>query len=108
MQHTFVENETMRCVFQPIENIYLTILTTKDSNIVEDLETLRLLQKVVQHYCPFGLDEGIVLQNSFELVFAFDDVISQGYRESVTLGQIISYAEMESAEERVHKEKVRE
>lgn len=66
----------MRCVFLPMEDNYLTIVTTKDSNIVEDLETLRLLQKVVQHYCPFGINEGVILNYSFEIVFAFDDVIS--------------------------------
>ena len=32
-QHTFVETESVRYVYQPIENLFLLILTTKSSNI---------------------------------------------------------------------------
>jgi hypothetical protein len=104
-QHNYIDQEACRFIFQPIESVYLVIITSKDSNIVEDLETLRLMYKVVQHYCPFGPDEGNVLKNSFDLALAFDDVIASGYRESVTLSQILTYSDMESAEERIFKEK---
>ena len=104
-QHTYIEHENVRFVYQPLENLYLVLITTKDSNIIEDIETLRLLYRVVQHYCPFGPDEVNVLKNCFELALAFDDIIALGYRESVTLGQILTYAEMESEEERLFREK---
>jgi hypothetical protein len=107
MQHTFVENEAVRYVYQPLESIYLVLVTSKNSNIVEDLETLRLLQKVVQHYCAFGVDEANILKYCFEMVWAFDDIVSLGYRESVTLGQVLTYTAMESAEERLYKEKLK-
>lgn len=35
----------MRYVYQPIENLFLLLVTNKASNIVEDLETLRMLSK---------------------------------------------------------------
>ena len=104
-QHTYIDHESARFVFQPLESLYLILITSKDSNIIEDIETLRLLYKVVQHYCPFGPDEANILKNSFELALAFDDVIALGYRESITLAQILTYAEMESAEERIFREK---
>lgn len=106
-QHSFVENESVRFIYQPIDSIYLVLVTTKDSNIVDNLETLRLLHKVVNHYCPFGLDEGLILKNSFDIILACDDVISFGHRESVTLNQLLTYADMESAEEKLYREKLK-
>lgn len=46
-QHTFVETETVRYVYQPLESLYLLLITNKGSNIMEDLETLRMLAKIV-------------------------------------------------------------
>merc|ERR1719384_232336 len=37
-----------------------------------------------------------------DIVFAFDEVVSFGHRESVTLSQIKSYTEMDSHEEKHH------
>lgn len=36
-----------RYVYQPLENLMVLVVTTKTSNIIEDLETLRLLAKSV-------------------------------------------------------------
>lgn len=46
-QHTYVETEDVRYVYQPIEVLYLILVTSKQSNILEDLETLRMLSKLV-------------------------------------------------------------
>ncbi|KAK1272723.1 Coatomer subunit delta-1 [Acorus gramineus] len=101
-QHTYVETENVRYVYQPIEALYLLLVTNKQSNILEDLETLRLLSKLVPEY-SLSLDEEGVCSAAFELIFSFDEVISLGHKESVTVTQVKQYCEMESHEEKLHK-----
>ncbi|GLT62840.1 hypothetical protein SLA2020_354430 [Shorea laevis] len=101
-QHTYVENENVRYVYQPIELLYLVLLTNRQSNILEDLDTLRTLSKLVPEYA-LSLDEEGVCKTAFELIFAFDEVISLGHKENATVAQIKQYCEMESHEEKLHK-----
>jgi hypothetical protein len=46
-------------------------------------------------------DERDILNNSFELLFAFDEIISEGYRENVNLSQVKNNIDMESHEEKI-------
>ncbi|KAI3445579.1 hypothetical protein Pfo_002244 [Paulownia fortunei] len=101
-QHTYVETENIRYVYQPIESLYLLLVTSKQSNILEDLETLRLLSKLVPEY-SYSLDEEGIGKTAFEILFAFDEVISLGHKENVTVAQVKQYCEMESHEEKLHK-----
>ncbi|KAK9809010.1 hypothetical protein WJX72_007862 [[Myrmecia] bisecta] len=101
-QHTYVETENVRYVYQPMEGLYLLLVTNKSSNILEDVETLRLLSKVVPEVVP-SMDEDGIGHGAFDLIFAFDEVISLGYRDSVTAQQVKQNTEMESHEEKLHK-----
>ncbi|KAL0709205.1 hypothetical protein Bca4012_016183 [Brassica carinata] len=101
-QHTYFETESVRYVYQPIEALFLLLVTTKQSNILQDLDTLRLLSKLVPEYCVSLDEEGICGAYS-ELISAFDEVISLGNKENVTVAQVKQYCEMESHEEKLHK-----
>ncbi|KAK5969001.1 Coatomer subunit delta, partial [Trichostrongylus colubriformis] len=99
-QHTFIETDSVRYVYHPLDNLYMLLITTKTSNILEDLETLRLFSRVIPEYCRSN-DEKEILAHDFDLIFAFDEVVTLGYRESVNLAQIRTFTEMDSHEERV-------
>ncbi|KAL0357210.1 UNVERIFIED_CONTAM: Coatomer subunit delta [Sesamum calycinum] len=101
-QHTYVETENVRYVYQPIESLFLLLVTNKQSNILEDLDTLRLLSRLVPEY-SYSLDEEGIGKSAFEILFAFDEVISLGHKENVTVAQVKQYCEMESHEEKLHK-----
>ena len=47
------------------------------------------------------MDEKIVNKKAFDLILCFDDIISNGYRESVSISQIESYLEMDSTDEKI-------
>ncbi|KAJ3042483.1 Coatomer subunit delta [Rhizophlyctis rosea] len=102
-QHTFVETETVRYVYQPLEELFMVLVTNKQSNILQDIDTLHLFARSVSEYCR-SLDEREIARQAFNLIMVFDEIISLGFRENVGLAQIRTIMEMESHEERVQAE----
>ncbi|KAF8890090.1 hypothetical protein BD779DRAFT_1518270 [Infundibulicybe gibba] len=99
-QHTSVETAEVRYVYQPLEDLYILLITNKASNILQDIDTLHLFARVVSDICR-SAEEREILKNAFELLGAFDEVVSLGYREQVNLMQVRSVLEMESHEEKI-------
>eukprot|EP01091_Cochliopodium_minus_P003644 TRINITY_DN13622_c0_g1_i1.p1 TRINITY_DN13622_c0_g1~~TRINITY_DN13622_c0_g1_i1.p1 ORF type:complete len:529 (+),score=187.85 TRINITY_DN13622_c0_g1_i1:3-1589(+) len=101
IQHTFIETQNVRYVYQPLDTLYMLIITNKTSNILEDLEALQLFTKLIPEFCKSTPTEEKILERAFELTFAFDEVISLGYREKLSLPQIKTCMEMDSHEEKI-------
>ena len=83
-QHTSVETSDVRYVYQPLEDLYIILITNKASNILQDIETLHLFARVVSDMCR-SADQREILRNAFELLEAFDEIVSLGYREPLNL-----------------------
>jgi coatomer subunit delta len=99
-QHTTVETADVRFVYQPLEDLYILLITNKTSNILLDIDTLHLFARVVSDIAKTA-DEREILNKSFEILGAFDEVVTMGYRENVNLMQIQSVLQMESHEEKI-------
>ena len=78
----------------------MVLITNRQSNILQDIDSLHLFAQVVTSVCK-SLDEREILRNAFELLSAFDELVTQGYRENLHLPQIKVFLEMESHEERI-------
>ena len=72
-QHTFVEMESVRYVYQPLERLYMLLITVKDSNILEDLETLRLFSRVVSSVA-------MVMRDVCEWLLRYQNIVNRWMR----------------------------
>ncbi|KAF2466327.1 uncharacterized protein BDR25DRAFT_268777 [Lindgomyces ingoldianus] len=99
-QHTTCEQDNVRYVYQPLDELYMVLITNLQSNILQDINSLHLFAQVVSSVCK-SLDEREILKNAFELLSAFDEIVTLGYRENLTLSQIKTFLDMESHEERI-------
>lgn len=78
----------------------MVLITNLQSNILQDINSLHLFAQVVSSICK-SLDEREILKNAFELLTAFDEIVTLGYRENLTMSQIKTFLDMESHEERI-------
>ncbi|KAL7268430.1 coatomer subunit delta [Rhizina undulata] len=104
-QHTTIETDSVRYVYQPLDELYMVLITNRQSNILQDIDTLHLFalhlfSQLVSSICK-SIDEREIIRNSFELLSAFDEIMGLGYRENLSLQQIKTFLEMESHEERI-------
>ncbi|GAA5924866.1 hypothetical protein JCM1841_006955 [Sporobolomyces salmonicolor] len=104
-EHTVVESSGVRFVYTPLEDLYVLLITNTQSNILLDLSTLSLVTRIATELGSGGRGGAIgeldVMRVNFEILSAWDEVISLGWRENVTLQQVRNVLEMESHEEKI-------
>jgi hypothetical protein len=99
-ESTHIETEKSRYIFLPLENLFIVLIANKSSNIIEDMEVLKLVYRLLQDVCQGGISETSIAQNSYDIVLGIDDIVSLGYRESISLTQIQQCLKMDSQEEK--------
>ncbi len=104
---TQFESESVRYIFIPIEEFFLILITSNNSNVIEDSNILKLVYRLLQDICGVITTESI-LDNAFEIMMGLDDIVTLGYRNEVNIAQLKQYRKMESAEEIEFKRKKRE
>lgn len=57
-QHTYVQSDKYTFLFIPMDTIYLVTVSSKNSNIIEDQETIRTIYKILCGICQEGINEG--------------------------------------------------
>jgi hypothetical protein len=104
---TNLESEKARYLFIPIESLFLVLITSKTSNIIEDSEILKLIYRLVQDICG-NISESSIQTNAFELLLGIDDIVCLGYRNSVNIAQVKQLLLMDSVEEKEFRKKQEE
>ncbi|SBS83875.1 coatomer subunit delta, putative [Plasmodium ovale] len=99
--HTYIETDKVRYVYQPLDSIYIFLITNINSNIIEDLEIIKVLSQIIQDICQGNINESTILKKCFTIIFYIDELIKNGVREIVNSSQIKTYIEMESHEEKL-------
>lgn len=106
-QHTIIETNESRYIYQAINDFYCVLITDKHSNILEDIKTLRLFVSAINEYASVGkglINEESITQNRFDLLFVFDEIVALGVRQIDNLTQLRTVMDMKSEEEKAFME----
>lgn len=101
-QQTYIQHMSNRIVFLMIEELFISLVTTSDSNIIQDQKTLALCKEVLQMCNSPKVTEDRIQQNFIEIAFGLDDVINMGTSNNVTLEQVEESQIMQSSNEAAH------
>jgi hypothetical protein len=99
---THLEFDRYRYLFIPVEELFLVLITTKQSNVIEDIEILKLIYRLLQDQCG-AITPDNIRNKALSLTLGIDDIVSLGVRESINISQIKQLIEMESQDEKEFK-----
>jgi coatomer subunit delta len=100
---TIIESEKNRYLYIHCESDYIVLVTSKDSNVIEDMEILKLAYRLISDVCSGKISDSEIISNAFEIVLGLDDIVSLGMFDGVNLMQIKQFLEMDSAEEKEYR-----
>lgn len=98
--NTVTEIGNYRVLYEEVFESHLLLLTSIDSNILEDLELLYMLKSVF-----FSSDRHLdIAANFLTITMSIDEIIFNGYRQNVTMDEVENYILMQSLEEQRYNE----
>lgn len=97
---TVIETDKIRYLYIHSEAVFIVLVTSKDSNVIEDIEVLKLSHRFISDVCTGRLVDNIIIENAFEISLGLDDISSLGLFDGVSLSQMKQYLQMDSAEEK--------
>lgn len=104
-QHTTLEEGGVRYIYEPIDELFVVLVSdAASSNILQDLKTLRLFTQLVKETASPGsgiVEPKDVVNATFSIIDAFDEVVTLGFSESLTASQVDTFLRMESHEEKI-------
>lgn len=100
-QHTFIEKDMLRYLFQPIEDNYVLLLTNRSSNVIEDLRAISQFTAITSSTLRAHDSLEFTKDVCFDLIIAFDEIYSELGITVTNQEMLKEYLVMESHEEAV-------
>lgn len=100
-QHTFIEKDSIRYLFQPVEDNYVVVLTNRSSNMISDLRAVSQFAGITTSTLRSKDTDQYNEDVCFSLLLAFDEIYSElgtAVTNQDTLRDVLA---MESNEEAV-------
>lgn len=101
-QHTFSNHGNNRLIYLPLDSLLIVLVTSMDSNIIEDIETVNMMKEILYTVLQQKNNEEGVYEHYVDLAFSFDDMINLQTRNNVSQNQIMALLEMDSNNEKLH------
>ena len=82
-QTTLIENESYRYVYLPLNShsIYLVIITSNTSNIISDMNVLKLSHRAIIDICK-NVTENSIIEKGIDIVMSLDEIVFNGLQYS--------------------------
>lgn len=102
---TTLEENGLRYICEPLDELYVVLISdAESSNILQDLKTLHLITQLVKQVAApnaTNVEENDVINSTFSIIDALDEVVTMGFSENLTESQVETFMKMESYEERI-------
>ena len=100
-QHTFIEVDSLRYIYHPLEDYYIILLTNRSSNIISDMKTMSLCSAAASQILKGKEQKEFSEDDCFQLILSFDEISSRLGTSVINQEALNDVLMMESNEEAV-------